>query len=240
MRRSFEEIGRIEETDKIDRVIRELQDTIVEGKLAPGTELPAERVLAERLGVSRFSLREALRAAQARGLIEIQRGRRPRVARPSTRAAAEVIALAIRRSRKTLLDLVVARQALETQIAQIAALNARPEHLAEMAATIETIDHHRGDTEVCLQQDLRFHDILVEASGNEIFAIMLAPLTDLLRASRKKTISQGVERVVSGHRAVLEAVRDRNPEQAARAMHHHLEMAEEDLKKAREAKSLRA
>jgi GntR family transcriptional repressor for pyruvate dehydrogenase complex len=230
---SFERISRIHETDKIDCIIREIQDTIVEGELLPGTELPAERVLAERLGVSRFSLREALRAAQARGLIEIQRGRRPRVANPSTSAAAEVIGLAIRRSRKTLLDLVVARQALETQIARIAALNAHPEHLAEMAATIETIDRCRGNAELCLQQDLRFHEILVEASGNEIFAIMLAPLTELLRESRKKTISQGVERMISGHRAVLEAVRGRNPEVAARAMHRHLEMAEEDLKKIR-------
>ncbi|MBN1836285.1 MAG: FadR family transcriptional regulator [Spirochaetales bacterium] len=231
MLESFDTIGRIQQTDKIDRIIRELEHTIVDGRLLPGTELPAERVLAERLGVSRFSLREALRAAQARGLIEIQRGRRPRVARPSASAAAEVIGLAIRRSRKALLDLVVARQALETQIARIAARNASPEHLREMAATIAAIESHPGDAELCLQEDLRFHEALVQASGNEVFAIMLAPLTELLRESRKETIREGVERVISGHRAILDAVRAGDSDAAARAMHRHLQMAEEDLKK---------
>jgi GntR family transcriptional repressor for pyruvate dehydrogenase complex len=228
---SFEKIGRIESTDKIDRILREIQKTIVEGRLQPGTELPAERILAERLGVSRFSLREALRAAQARGLVDIQRGRRPRVARQSAAAAAELIALALRRSRKTLLDLVAARQGLETQIARIAAANAGEEHLRQMAATIRTIQEHRSDAELCLQQDLRFHQILVEASGNPVFEIMLAPLTELLKESRKRTISQGVDRVIFGHRAVLQALRERSPQKAARAMHRHLEMAEEDLRK---------
>jgi GntR family transcriptional repressor for pyruvate dehydrogenase complex len=231
MAESFETISRIETTDKIDRILRELQKTIVEGGLLPGTELPAERVLAERLGVSRFSLREALRAAQARGLVEIQRGRRPRVARPSSSAAAEVITLALRRLRKTLLDLVAARQGLESQIARIAAANANEEHLRDMAATISLIEDNRADAEVCLRQDLRFHEILVEATGNPVFEIMLAPLTELLRESRKQTICQGVDRVILGHRAILKAVQERDPEASARAMHRHLEMAEEDLKK---------
>ena len=227
----FDKIGRIDDTEKINRILHELQNTIVNGNLLPGTELPAERILAERLGVSRFSLREALRAAETRGLVEIRRGRRPRVARQSTSAAAEVIALTLRRSRKTLLDLVKARQGLETQIARIAAANAGAEHLRQMAATIQTIEAHRTDTEVCLQQDLLFHAVLMEASGNPVFEIMLAPLTELLQESRKQTISQGVERVILGHRAVLEAVRAGDAEKAAQAMYHHLEMAEEDLKK---------
>jgi GntR family transcriptional repressor for pyruvate dehydrogenase complex len=231
MTSSFSDIRKIDETGKIEQIVRELQTTIVEGGLLPGTELPAERVLAERLGVSRYSLREALRAAEARGLIEIRRGCRPRVAHPSTEAAAEIIALALRRSRKSLLHLVEARQGLESQIARIAALNARPEHITAMAATIESIRNNSDDPELCLREDLRFHRILMEATDNPVFEIMLAPLTELLRESRKQTLSQGAEHVIVGHQAVLDSVRRHDREEAARAMHRHLELAEEDLRR---------
>ena len=67
------------------------------GKLKPGAELPPERTFAEQMGVSRFSLREALRAAQVQGLIEIHQGKRPRVAEPTSNAAADVIALTFKK-----------------------------------------------------------------------------------------------------------------------------------------------
>jgi GntR family transcriptional repressor for pyruvate dehydrogenase complex len=230
MKKTFSTIGKIDEPTKIDRIVRELEQTIVEGNLLPGTELPAERALAEQLGVSRFSLREALRAAETRGLIEIQRGRKPRVARPSSSAAAGVISLALRRSKKTLLDLVAARQGLEVQIARVAAINASQRQIDELAATIETIKAHPAEPEIWLREDLRFHEILVEASGNLVFEIMLAPVTELLRESRLQTIARGgPARLVLGHEAVLDALRKREPELAAQSMHYHLEMVEQDI-----------
>jgi GntR family transcriptional repressor for pyruvate dehydrogenase complex len=224
-------ISRIDERGKIEHIVREIQGAIVEGGLRPGTELPAERTLAEQLGVSRFSLREALRTAEARGLIEIRRGRRPRVALSSTGAAAEVIALSLRRSRQALLHLVAARQGLESQMARGAATHATPEQVARLEDTIEAIRLHPEDPDLCLREDLRFHEILMQATGNPVFEIMLAPLTELLKESRRRTLSQGIAHVIQGHEAVLEAVRRRDGEAAAQAMHRHLELAEEDLRK---------
>jgi DNA-binding FadR family transcriptional regulator len=60
---------------------------------------------------------------------------------------------------------------------------------------------------------------------------MLAPLSELLRESRLKTIQEGVDHVIVGHRAVLKAVQAHNPEEAAKAMLKHLDMAEQDLRK---------
>jgi GntR family transcriptional repressor for pyruvate dehydrogenase complex len=180
--------------------------------------------------VSRFSLREALRVAQAQGLIEIARGRRPRVARMSGAAAAKVIALVLRRTRKTLLDLIAARQGLETQIARLAAKHARESDVAAMEKTIEVMERNRGNPEICVNEDIKFHDILVQATGNVVFEVMLAPLSELLRDSRKETIRTGIERVVVGHKAILAAVRRGDPEKAASAMFQHLKMAEEDLR----------
>jgi len=220
----------IADTDKIQQIVKVLQDFIIEGNLKHGTELEPERVLAARLGVSRFSLREALRVAQAQGLIEIVRGRRPRVAPMSGDAAAKMIALVLRRTRKTLLDLIAARQGLETQIARLAAMNARESHVIALEKTIEALERNQENPEACVNEDIKFHDLLVQATGNVVFEVMLAPLSELLRDSRKETIRKGIERVVVGHKAILAAVRRGDPEKAASAMFQHLRMAEEDLR----------
>ena len=220
----------IQRGDTVQQIVIALKELIIGGDLEPGTPLPSERELSERLEVSRFSLREALRVAQAQGLIEIRQGRRPRVAGPSAAPAAEVIALSLKRSRNTLLDLIVARQGLETQMARVAAQTISNQDLESLEQTIRSIESNPSDPGNCVEQDLVFHEILVKATNNPVFNIMLAPLTELLRRSREQTIRRGIDRVIIGHREILAALRKRDPEAAAGAMYRHLEMAEEDLR----------
>lgn len=220
----------IQRGDTVQQIVIALKELIIGGDLEPGTPLPSERELSERLEVSRFSLREALRVAQAQGLIEIRQGRRPRVAGPSAAPAAEVIALSLKRSRNTLLDLIVARQGLETQVARVAAQTISNQDLESLEQTIRSIESNPSDPGNCVEQDLVFHEILVKATNNPVFNIMLAPLTELLRRSREQTIRRGIDRVIIGHREILAALRKRDPEAAAGAMYRHLEMAEEDLR----------
>jgi GntR family transcriptional repressor for pyruvate dehydrogenase complex len=231
MTESIKNIEPVGDVDKIQQILASIQNYIIDGNLSYGTELPPERDLAARLGVSRFSLREALRVAQAQGLIEITRGRKPRVAKPSPGAAAEMIALTLRRSKKSLLDLVVARQGIESQIARVAAGHALQSDISALEHTIEFIEDNRHNPELCIEQDIEFHNILVRATDNPVFEIMLSPLAELLRDSRLETIRQGIDRVITGHREILTAIKEENPEKAAEAMHRHLEMAEEDIRK---------
>lgn len=224
------EISPVRRGDTVQQIVSSLKELIIDGGLQAGTPLPSERELSQRLEVSRFSLREALRIAQAQGLIEIRQGRRPRVAGPSAAPAAEVIALSLKRSRNTLLDLVVARQGLETQVARVAAAAIGDNSLQALQHTIDSIENNPQDLDNCVEMDLRFHEILVAATDNPVFRIMLAPLTELLRRSREWTIRRGIERVIQGHRNILVALRARDAEAAARAMYDHLEMAEEDLR----------
>jgi len=226
----MEKIKPIVEVDRIQQILDALHDYIVVGNLIPGTELPSERDLAEQLGVSRFSVREALRVARAQGLIEITRGRKPKVAEPSTGAAADIIALALKRSKKSLLDLIVARQGIEIQIARIAALKAKSVDIDAMIKTISSIEENRDDIELCVQRDIEFHNILVRATENIVFEVMLAPLMELLHDCRKATIQRGVDRIIEGHREILKAIKTHDSEKAAMAMRRHLDMAEEDVK----------
>lgn len=207
-----------------------LHDYIVDGNLAYGTELPSERELAEILGVSRFSLREALRVAQAQGLIEITRGRRPRVAEPSADAAAQMLAITLKRSSRTLLDLADARIVLETHIARIAASKASDADISKMQESIDIVKANQSDPGLCVEQDFMFHTCLVKATGNVVFEVMLAPLAELLREARKETFRQGAAPVIDGHVAVLTAIRNHDPGAAEGAMRAHLELARRHLK----------
>ncbi|TVQ20938.1 MAG: FadR family transcriptional regulator [Spirochaetaceae bacterium] len=199
--------------------------------------MPAEHELTQSLGVSRFSLREALRVAQAQGLIEISQGRRPRVAAPTADAAAGLIELTLRRSRRTLLDLAEGRIVLETHIARQAALKATEQSMAAMQATVDAVKAHPGDPDRCVDADIEFHRLLVEAAGNLVFEIMLAPLARSLRDARRETIRRGVRPVLDGHSAVLRAVRARDGDAAERAMREHLELARSHLTGAAETMS---
>jgi GntR family transcriptional regulator, transcriptional repressor for pyruvate dehydrogenase complex len=220
--------------NKVEQAVHAVRDYVMDGDLKPGQKLPTETEMAKRIGVSKFSMREALRVLEAQGLIEITQGRRTRVSGPSARPSTEILSLALRRSKSSLLDLAEARESLETAIVRLAALRADIAHLDIMRKTIEDIDRNRGDLELCVQKDLEFHNALVRATGNLVFEWMLAPLAELLRESRRKTIlNAGVDRVLDGHRSILEAVADRNPDKAGESMRVHLSMAREDLKKSR-------
>ena len=162
MRQAIQKLESVPTGDKIELIVAILQDYIIKGNLKPGTEIPPERQLASSLGVSRFSLREALRVAQTQGLIEIARGRRPRVARLSSTAAADVIGLTLRRSNKALLELIEARQALECQIARLAAIRAQQSHLLAMEQAIKSMEENKDDLDICVEEDIEFHNLLLQ------------------------------------------------------------------------------
>lgn len=231
MDESFAKLTPITSGGKIEQVLSALQNLIIDEHLQPGTELPSERELSEQLQVSRFSLREALRVAEAQGLIEIRRGKRPTVSNPSAAAAAKVIGLALRRSKKPFLELIIARQALECQIARYAAELIEEADLDAMQATIDTMENERDNLDLCTQKDIEFHNILLRASENVVFEIMLSPVSELLKRSRRITLEyRGVDIALKAHKEILNAVRDKDPDGAYNAMTEHLAITEETIK----------
>lgn len=218
----------------VENIINSLQDYIIKGQLKPGEPIMPERKMAEAMGVSRFSLREALRVAQSQGLIELKRGCRPKVAKPSSKAASNIISLNLRRSQNTKKDLIEARKDIECIIVRYAAERASSQHIKDLKRCIVEIEENLSNIEWCIDKDIEFHNILVNACGNEIFRIMLEPLSDLLKESRKQTMKIDAQRAVMGHKKILDAFIKKDPQKAVKAMYDHLEMAEEDLNKALE------
>ncbi len=216
----------------VGHAVLALKEYILNGKITPGTELPPERDMAKAVGVSRFSMREALRVLQVLGLIDISQGRRTRVAGNSTLPVTSLLALTLRRSGASKIQLIEARKSLEGHIARLAALRADPTHIQKLCKSIEEMQHHRDELSTCVEKDLEFHSILVEASGNLAFEIMLAPLMELLRDQRNETIRySGVDLVIQSHAKILSAIQMKDPDQAERSMNEHLAKAEQDVRR---------
>src|ERR671930_1815433 len=232
---ALEELEPVGRTSVVDSVIERLEELIFAG-LEPGETLPSEGQLAEALGVSRLSVREATRTLQARGLLEISKGRRPRIAAPNGSLVGDFFKSAVRRDPRAMLDLLEVRRALEVHIAALAARRATNGDIADMEMSIQAMRAAGDESEAFHAADVRFHENLAAASGNRLLVFLIEALAEPLAESRLQSFAghqaRGgtVEDVIQQHEAILNAVRDRNPKAAAQAMREHLQQTEQDLR----------
>jgi GntR family transcriptional repressor for pyruvate dehydrogenase complex len=206
--------------------------------LQPGEFMPSEAALAASLDVSRLTVREATRALVARGYLELRKGRRPKVLAPSGLLLGDYFRASVRRDPGALLELVEVRRALEVQIASLAATRASRSALAAMREAIERMARDPEDEEAFHDGDMRFHETLAAATGNTMLRQLIEQLAEPLLTSRRRSYAghkRGggrLDAVVEDHRAILRAVEDRDAAGAAKAMRHHLEATEKDLRTA--------
>jgi GntR family transcriptional regulator, transcriptional repressor for pyruvate dehydrogenase complex len=230
--REVEAVGR---TSVLDSVIERLEELIFDS-FEPGDALPAEGKLAEALGVSRLTVREATRSLEARGLLEITKGRRPRVAAPNGALVGDFFKSAVRRDQRALLDLLEVRRALEVHIAALAARRATKGDIADMEMSIAAMRAGGDKPHAFHVADVRFHENLAAASGNRLFVFLIEAFAEPLRESRlrsfagHRTRGGAVDDVIEQHQRILDAVKAHNPKTAAQAMRDHLQQTEQDLR----------
>jgi GntR family transcriptional repressor for pyruvate dehydrogenase complex len=228
----LEPVGR---TSVVDSVIERLESLIF-GSFEPGEVLPSEGKLAEALGVSRLSVREGTRTLAARGLLEISKGRRPRVAAPSGSLVGDFFQIAIRRDPRALLDLLEVRRALEVHIAALAARRATSGDIADMEMSVGAMRAADHEFEAFHTADVRFHENLAAASGNRLLVFLIEAFAEPLRESRQRSFAGhrarggGIDDVIEQHQTILDAVKARNPKAAAQGMREHLQQTEQDLR----------
>jgi GntR family transcriptional repressor for pyruvate dehydrogenase complex len=230
---SFEELEPVDRTSVVDSVVEQLEALIF--SLEPGEALQSEGKLAEALGVSRLTVREATRTLEARGLLEIRQGRRPTVAAPNGSLVGDFFEIAVRRDPRALLDLLDVRRALEVHIAALAAKRATKGDIADMEMSIAAMRTGESESEAFHDADVRFHENLAAASGNRLLVFLIEALAGPLRESRLRSFAGhrarggGVEDVVEQHQEILDAVKARSTKSAAEAMRNHLTQTERDL-----------
>jgi GntR family transcriptional repressor for pyruvate dehydrogenase complex len=208
----------------VDQVFSEISALVLREDVDPGAELPPEEVMAMQLKVSKVTLRQALRLAQAQGLIEIRNGQRARVAKPSLKPLINIMDITLRRmGKKDFEDLVKVREILEVNIARDAARLAKKEHIQAMEKTIVEMEQNKEDLAFCVKKDIEFHSFLRKATANRIFDIVLAPIAQILADSMETTLeSGGIHAATEAHRWILDAVKQKDPDKAEAAMRKHM------------------
>ncbi|WP_327091610.1 FadR family transcriptional regulator [Nonomuraea sp. NBC_01738] len=224
-----------------DQTIQQLKASIVSGEFVPGQRLPTERDLAARLGVSRNTLREAIRALTLGGILEARQGDGTYVTSLAPGQLLDSFALLIEMSQDaTVLDMLAVRRVLEAEAASRAAARITEEQLAELAGCLDAMRHDpqagEGTVDEVVSADARFHEVIMLAAANPVAGALVQSLSGRTLRARvwRGHADQGVfPRAVGEHEAIYEAVRDRDPARAAAAMSTHIAAVESFLRGAK-------
>jgi len=192
------------------RALEALRAAIVDGRLVAGERYSVAQ-LAERFGVSRTPVREALLVLERQGVVRFERNRGVRVLETTAHDLEEVFAL------RLLLEVPATRRACE--LLSDDDLSALDHELGAMAALAR-----EADEGAFMAHDKRFHEVILHASGNRRLATIVSQLRDLVRFRGASTVgrSRDLEAILSEHVTILDALRARDADAAARAMRAHL------------------
>ncbi len=217
------------------RLYRQIADQIGEsissGKYKPGERVPAERVLAAQLKVSRPTVREALIVLEVEGWVEIRGGSGVFVMERQADLATVTLAAANGMLMPGPFEILNARDLLEPEVAALAAKNATEEQLTAMSEALRDMVCCLATDPMHVEYDRRFHYALAEASGNN--ALVLA--VQLLWSLRVQPVYLQMEshfhteaiwqKLIIDHREIFAAVKGKNAKAARTAMHRHLKVA---------------
>ena len=205
-------------------IVGQIQELVRGGVLRPGDRLPPERELAERLEVSRSSLREAIRTLELQGLLVSRAGAGTFVSTESVETLLSIIAGSTNGSRDYLSDIFEVRHLLEPQIAALAADRATPEDISRMAGSLEDQERQIALGETGIEGDTAFHFAMARATHNQALVRVMSTIGDILRQSRDQSLQTPgrPQRSLASHRRILEMITRGEVEAARPAMENHL------------------
>lgn len=214
-----------------EQIVQQIEESIVRGDLKPGDQLPAERDLALRFGVSRTAVREAVKALREKGLVEAYSGKGTFITDGTTQAVRQSLDLMVKIGQgEGANHLAEVRAILEPEIAALAAQRIQEPELATMREAVSVMDSAGHDPDAYIEADLDFHLALAEGAANPLILTLLDSIVGLLREQRLRIfrVPGGPERGQVHHKRILEAVERHEAEKARHAMRAHLLQVRED------------
>jgi GntR family transcriptional regulator, transcriptional repressor for pyruvate dehydrogenase complex len=206
-----------------EQVVERLREFIDAQQLQPGDRLMSERELAERLGVSRTSVRQGLTALRVLGLVEIKHGdgvyllRSPRDVIPSL--ASEIVGSEVDHPM-----IWEVREAIEVQAARLAARRRSAADLRTMREALDLMETAVAGGDDGIREDRRFHHAVVHAAGNPLLRQMTEQLADVIDRTSEASLTLAGRPSVSlaAHRAILTAIEAQDEAAAAEEMRQHV------------------
>jgi GntR family transcriptional regulator, transcriptional repressor for pyruvate dehydrogenase complex len=214
-----------------EQIVQQIEESIVKGVLKPGDQLPAERDLAQRFGVSRTAVREAVKALREKGLVEAYSGRGTFITDGTTQAVRQSLDLMVKIGQpEGSVLLAEVRAILEPEIAALAATRIQESELATMREAVAVMDRSSRDPDAFIEADLDFHLALAEGANNPLILSLLDSIVGPLREQRLRIfqVPGGSERGQVHHKQILDAVERHDADAARKAMRAHLEQVRHD------------
>lgn len=220
-----------------EEIVDQIKTLMAEGDLKPGDKLLSEREFAEKLQVSRASVREALSALEMMGIVEIKTGEGTFVKETSADAIIQPLAMFISMERGSFFEIYEVRKIIESAAVSLAAQRATEAEINKIEEALEKMIRMVHDTEQGEHCDTAFHYAIAEATHNSWLIRLMRTISD----SFHRTVSAArlnlfrtpgnMEKLAAQHRKIFEAIRDKNPELAQQAMLQHLTFAESEMAK---------
>ena len=218
-----------------DEAILKIREMLLTGEIGPGDRLAPEPQLAERLGLSRSSLREAIKALEVIRVLDVRRGDGTYVTSLEPGLLLEAVSFVVDlHDDQSVLEILAVRRILESAAAAAAAKNPDPQDLEALHDVLASVDK-ATDVEGLVKHDLEFHRRIADAGGNGYLASLLESLsshTIRARIWRGLTQENVVARTLEEHHAILNAIERRDSELASAAMTLHVSGVEAWLRNA--------
>ncbi|MEU4346481.1 FadR/GntR family transcriptional regulator [Streptomyces sp. NPDC023838] len=216
-----------------DEAIEKIKEMIVSGALRPGDRLPKESELAAELGLSRNSLREAVRALSLIRILDVRQGDGTYVTSLDPQLLLEAMSFVVDFHRDdTVLEFLAVRRILEPAATAMAAARIEDAELDALASQLDALGPDPSVEEL-VACDLEFHRGIVQSAGNSVLCSLLDSLsgpTTRARVWRGLTQEDAVARTLHEHRAILAALRDRDAEAARSWATVHIASVEQWLR----------
>lgn len=211
-------------------VIAQIEALVLSGAWPPGDQLPAEADLAQRFGVSRTVIRDAIRSLAARGLVEVRHGIGTKVAASAHKPYADAVLMLVLRSSYTVGDLFDARAAIESGVVVAAARNRTEQDCADLAGHVDEMECvlSEGDWRGAFREDLNFHRAVIRAAHMPALTTILEPLHFVIASS--VLVPDVADRELFNapdHRRIYRAIEARDEDAAREAMAAHFSSRED-------------
>ena len=209
----------------VEIIIGQIRSLISSGVLKPGDRLPSERKLAEHLGVSRSQIREAIRKLEFYGILKTLPQSGTTVSGLGIVALEGLISDVLKLEKSDFHSLIETRILLETEAAYKAAVRRSDEDIENIETALKAYELKRLNNDVAIDEDFMFHMKIAEASKNSVLiSLMLIITPELLHQYNKLEVCDPKknDQRISEHRAIVEAIKEQDPEKALGMMRHHL------------------
>lgn len=214
----------------VDRTVIDICTYIRDRQLSPGDVLPSESAMAELLGVSRTVAREAFRSLAVLSILEVGAGRRARVATPDASALSMILDQTVHTRQLSIQQVLDARRTLEVRTAGLAALRRSDAQARELVEIAKEMFVQIEVPDALIELDIRFHELIAQASGNPLYALLVASFRVITRQTwhigwRSRGSMENRTGNIRCHGDIARAIAEQDPAAASDAMQEHFDSA---------------